>query len=60
MQLKSGLRYNEDYVVVSAPIWKFLKNQYGGGPDIEVVAEQKKDNFDYGSSNVHITNDTEI
>jgi hypothetical protein len=31
---KSNLHKNEDYKVVSVMIWRFLKELYGGGPEI--------------------------
>ncbi len=31
MTLKSDLKYKSDFVIISGPIWKFLKERFGGG-----------------------------
>lgn len=31
MKLKSKLNYNNDFIIVSSKIWKFLTDLFGGG-----------------------------
>ena len=31
MSIKNELKYKHDFFLVSAPIWKFLQTQFGGG-----------------------------
>jgi len=44
MTIKSDIKYKSDFVLISAPMWKFLKDRFGAGPEIELIPEIKPDN----------------
>lgn len=41
MSIKTNLRYNDDFVLLSQSVWRFLKTKFSGGPEIELIPEKK-------------------